>query len=73
MPRPSRFPNDTSDKWFFRALGVIGIILLLMAGYQVLIRYCEKASLQGTSKNSGSANLTGDQVLLFQCFTVSAF
>ncbi len=49
MSRPSRFPNDTSDKWFFRALGVIGILLLLVAGYQGLIRYSEKQTFAGLS------------------------
>jgi hypothetical protein len=44
-----RFPNDTSDKWLFRALGVIGIILLLTAAYPVLIRYSENRAFAGLS------------------------
>ena len=49
MSPPSRFPNDTSDKWFFLALGVIGVILLLMAGYQIVIRYAESKTSAGFS------------------------
>jgi hypothetical protein len=56
-----------------RLVRVTAVFRFNRTGFQPPEKKAKIVSLQGSSENSGFANLAGDQVLLFQGFTVSAF